>query len=49
MSGAPAMPHKDWLKASMVFPRIPDMRRELQQLRKKVAQLEKQLEENQSP
>ncbi len=45
MSGAPAMPHKDWLKASMVFPRLPDMRRELQQLRKKVAQLEKQLEE----
>lgn len=45
VSGAPAMPHRDWLKASMSFPKLPEMRRELTQLKSKFEQLEAQLKE----
>ncbi|RMF44968.1 MAG: UDP-3-O-(3-hydroxymyristoyl)glucosamine N-acyltransferase [Deltaproteobacteria bacterium] len=36
LSGAPAMPHKDWLKASLAFPKLPEMRRELNRLRREL-------------
>lgn len=45
VSGAPAMPHRDWLKATMSFPKLPEMRRELAQLKSQVEQLESQLKE----
>lgn len=45
LSGAPAMPHKDWLKASMTFPKLPEIRRDVQQLKKKLAELENLLKE----
>jgi len=45
LSGLPAMPHREWLKASMAFPRLPDMRRELHQLKNLVHELEQRLKE----
>lgn len=45
VSGAPAMPHREWLKASMSFGKLPEMRRELSQLKHQLAKLEEQLKE----
>ena len=43
LAGAPAMPHRDWLKATMTIPHLPEMRRELRQLKKQVDELKSQL------
>jgi UDP-3-O-[3-hydroxymyristoyl] glucosamine N-acyltransferase len=45
VSGAPAIPHKDWIKASLVFPRLPEMRKDLIRLQKELEQLKHQLKE----
>lgn len=45
VSGAPAIPHKDWIKASLVFPRLPEMRKDLMRLQKELEQLKNQLKE----
>lgn len=45
LSGLPLMPHKEWLKATMTWPKLPAMRKEMQQLKKRLAQLEAMLEE----
>jgi len=44
LSGTPAMPHRDWLRASMAFPRLPELRRGLAKLQKEVRVLQDQLE-----
>lgn len=46
LSGAPLIPHKQWLKASMTFAKLPEMRKELQRLTKRLADLEAQLKED---
>ena len=43
VSGAPHMPHRTWLKAVQSFPKLPDMRRTLHQLVKKVSELEQKI------
>jgi UDP-3-O-[3-hydroxymyristoyl] glucosamine N-acyltransferase len=43
VSGAPAIPHKEFLKATMAFPKLPEMRRTISQLAEKVKELEAQL------
>lgn len=43
MSGSPAIPHREWLKASLTFPKLPEMRKAIKELEKKVAELEAQL------
>lgn len=45
VSGTPVMPHKEWLKASMSFAHLPEMRKELGRLRKQMEALELQLKE----
>lgn len=45
-SGLPAIPHKEWLKASMSFNKLPEMRKELARLRRQLDDLEKQIKEN---
>jgi len=40
ITGTPAIPHKEWLKASRVYARLPEMRREIQYLKKKLAELQ---------
>jgi len=42
-SGSPTMPHKEWLKSSMVFPRLPEMKKTVSTLEKRVAELEAKL------
>jgi len=45
-SGTPLQPHKDWLRASMTFTRLPELRKEVTRLKRQVEELEKQLKEN---
>lgn len=40
-SGLPPLPHKEWLKASIVFGKLPEMRRTVSALEKRIAELEK--------
>jgi UDP-3-O-[3-hydroxymyristoyl] glucosamine N-acyltransferase len=44
VSGTPHMPHRTWLQASRIFPKLPDMRKTLRALEHKVEQLQQQLE-----
>lgn len=39
VSGAPALPHKEWVKSSLVFAKLPEMRKEIIQLRKELDQI----------
>lgn len=45
VGGTPAIPIKDWGKASMVFGRLPEMRKELRSLRKELEGLKKEIDE----
>jgi len=45
LSGLPLMPHKEWLKASMSFARLPEMRKELGKMKKRLEELEEILKE----
>ena len=40
-SGLPAISHKEWLKAANIFTRLPEMRKILMDLEKRVKELEK--------
>lgn len=44
VSGSPHMPHRTWLKASRSFEKLPEMRRTVQALEKKVSGLEHAIE-----
>lgn len=39
VSGLPAIPHHDWLKASLIFAKLPLMRREMARMGKEIARL----------
>lgn len=41
-SGTPVMPHKDWLKAMAVVPRLPELKKSIAALEKRIAELEAQ-------
>ncbi len=42
-SGSPTMPHKEWLKSAMVVPRLPEIKKTVAALEKRVAELESKL------
>jgi UDP-3-O-[3-hydroxymyristoyl] glucosamine N-acyltransferase len=42
-SGIPAIPHREWLRAMGTVPRLPEMRKALNSLEKKVQELEERL------
>lgn len=44
-SGTPIMPHKDWLKAMAIVPRLPELRKTISALEKRIAELEAQRSE----
>lgn len=46
VSGVPAIPHRDWLKASMSFGRLPQMRKEIAALRRQLDELNERLKED---
>jgi UDP-3-O-[3-hydroxymyristoyl] glucosamine N-acyltransferase len=41
MAGFPLLPHREWLKSAMTMTHLPEMRRELHQLRQRLQALEK--------
>lgn len=43
VTGIPAMPHKNWLRAMGVVPKLPEMRKTVTGLEKRIAELEQQL------
>ncbi len=40
VSGTPAIPHRDWLKAATSFSKLPEMRKEIKKLKKQVEELQ---------
>lgn len=38
-SGSPCIPHVEWLKSQVVFPKIPEMKNELKELKKEIEKL----------
>ncbi len=40
ISGTPAIPHGEWLKAAKIFEKLPEMRREISRLRRELAALQ---------
>ncbi len=46
LSGAPVMPHKVWARSVMTLPKLPEMRKEMQQLKKRLDELEALMKEN---
>lgn len=46
LSGLPLMPHREWLRATMTLPKLPEMRKEMQKLKKRLAQLENLIKED---
>jgi UDP-3-O-[3-hydroxymyristoyl] glucosamine N-acyltransferase len=45
MSGIPVIPHRDWLRTSGLIPKLPEIRKTVTSLEKRVAELEKLLAE----
>lgn len=45
LSGTPAIPHKDWLRASMSFGKLPEMRKEIARMKRQMEALEMLLKE----
>lgn len=42
-SGSPVMPHKEWLRAMAVVPRLPELKKTVNALEKRIAELESKL------
>ncbi len=45
-SGTPTMPHKDWLRSVMVLPRLPELKKTVSALEKRITELEAILKQN---
>jgi UDP-3-O-[3-hydroxymyristoyl] glucosamine N-acyltransferase len=45
VSGSPAIPHKDWLKASAAYRQLPALRKRVAELEHRIVELEEKLEE----
>lgn len=43
VSGSPAIPHRVWLRASNVIPKLPDMSKKIHEMEKRIEELEKAL------
>ena len=45
LSGFPLIPHKQWLRTTMTLPKLPEMRKDMQKMKKRLEELEAQLKE----
>lgn len=45
LSGLPAVPHKEWLKASMSFTKLPELRKEVGRMKRQLEELERLIKE----
>jgi UDP-3-O-[3-hydroxymyristoyl] glucosamine N-acyltransferase len=43
VSGYPAIPNRDWLKSSVVFKKLPELRKLVQDLERRIVELESEL------
>lgn len=43
VSGSPAIPHKEWLKAQVIFPDLPELRKKIMELEEKVDGIDKRV------
>ena len=46
ISGAPEMPHKLWLKVQRIIPRLPEIRKKIQSIEKRLRRLERDRDED---
>ena len=46
ISGTPAIDHQDWLKASLVFAKLPELRREINRLKRQLDELTDKMKES---
>jgi UDP-3-O-[3-hydroxymyristoyl] glucosamine N-acyltransferase len=46
LAGVPAMPHREWLKATMTMTHLPEMRREINRLKRQMEELKNKLPED---
>jgi UDP-3-O-[3-hydroxymyristoyl] glucosamine N-acyltransferase len=44
VSGTPSMPHRLWLRASSIIPKLPEMKRKMTELARRIESLEKTIE-----
>jgi len=44
-AGSPALPHKDWLKAQVVFAKLPELHKKIRELEEKIRELERRAAE----
>lgn len=47
-SGSPAIPHREWLRVQALLPRLPELKREVVELKKKMEEIERLLRERKS-
>jgi len=45
LSGTPVMPHREWLKASMSFARLPELRKDVTRIKRQLEELEMLIKE----
>ncbi len=45
LSGVPLIPHKEWLRATMTLPKLPEIRKDVQKMKKRLEELESLLKE----
>jgi len=45
LSGSPVMPHKEWLKASMSFAKLPEIRKDVTRMKRRLEELEMLIKE----
>jgi UDP-3-O-[3-hydroxymyristoyl] glucosamine N-acyltransferase len=43
VSGAPHMPHRDWLRSTLIFRKLPEMNQTIKELKKKITELESKI------
>jgi UDP-3-O-[3-hydroxymyristoyl] glucosamine N-acyltransferase len=43
VSGAPTMPHRDWLRSTLIFKKLPEMNQTIKDLKKKISELESKI------
>ncbi|MBN1547679.1 MAG: UDP-3-O-(3-hydroxymyristoyl)glucosamine N-acyltransferase, partial [Syntrophaceae bacterium] len=46
ISGSPHMPHREWLRVMATLSKLPEMRKTLQEMQRKIEELEKRQKEN---
>ncbi len=45
VSGAPHMPHRDWLRSTLIFRKLPEMNQTIKELKKKINELESKIKQ----